>query len=311
MINLSTRRLPGTDNKTERSEEEYFSEEIESWGRIVWRRFKRHKLAMTGLVLACFMGLLAIFAPWIAPYDPEELHLDWVTRGQPLAPNARNFFGTDALGRDYFSRAVYGGRVSLSVGLVSVGISLGIGIPLGALAGYYGGVVDEIISRFIDILLCIPTFFLILTVNAFLKPSVFNIMAVLGIFGWMGVARLVRAQFLSLKEQEFIHAARALGLKDSVIIFKHLLPNALAPVVVSATMGVARAIITESSLSYLGMGVQEPTSSWGSMLRVSQSYLTSAPWLAIFPGLFISVAVLALNFMGDGLRDAIDPRLKQ
>ena len=293
------------------SEDEHFSSRIESWGAIVWNRFKRHKLAMIGLVIALLMTLMAVFAPLLAPFPPEQLHLEWVPRGQPLAPSLRNLFGTDALGRDYFSRAVYGGRVSLSVGLVSVGISLLIGIPLGAIAGYFGGIADEVISRLIDILLCIPTFFLILTVNAFLSPSIFNIMAVLGVFGWMGVARLVRAQFLSLKEQEFIQAARALGLKDRAIIFRHLLPNSLAPVVVAATLGVARAIIYESSLSYLGMGVQEPTSSWGSMLRVSQSYLSSAPWLAIFPGILISLAVLALNFMGDGLRDAIDPRLKQ
>lgn len=292
------------------SEEAFFSSAIESWSKLVWNRFKRHKLAMTGLILAAVMALLAIAAPIIVPFPPEQLHLEWVPGGQPLSPNLRNLFGTDALGRDYLSRAISGGRISLAVGMVSMGISLIIGIPLGAIAGYYGGWVDEVISRFIDILLCIPRFFLILTVNAFLSPSIFNIMAVIGVFGWMGVARLVRAQFLSLKEEDFIQAARALGLKNRIIIVRHLLPNGLAPVVVAATLGVARAIIIESSLSYLGMGVQEPTASWGSMLRVSQSYLISAPWLAIFPGLLISITVLALNFMGDGLRDAIDPKLK-
>jgi len=287
------------------------SAEIESWGRLVWRRFRKHKLAMTGLIVIIVITLSAILAPVIAPYDPKEVRMDRVPGGQPMAPCVEHPMGTDALGRDYLSRAIHGGRVSLSVGLVAVGISVVIGVVVGSIAGFYGGVVDSVICRIIDILMCIPTFFLILIVNAYMKPNILNVMVVIGIFGWMGTARLVRGQFLSLREQEFIEAARALGLSDRRIIFRHLLPNALAPVVVSATMGVAGAILTESSLSYLGMGVQEPTASWGSMLRVAQTYLLSAPWMAIFPGLLISITVLALNFIGDGLRDAVDPRLKR
>ena len=186
-----------------------------------------------------------------------------------------------------------------------------IGIIIGSIAGYYGGRVDNVLCRLIDVLMCIPTFFLILTVNAFLKPNILTVMVVIGLFGWMGIARLVRGQMLSLREQEFIEAARAIGVSDMRIVFRHLLPNALAPAIVAATMGVANAILTESSLSYLGMGVQEPTPSWGSMLRAGQTYFTSAPWLAIFPGILISITVLAFNFVGDGLRDALDPRLNQ
>lgn len=283
---------------------------VVGWGWLVWRRFRRHRLAMIGSVILLVLVLLALLAPWIAPFDPAELHLQDVPDGKPLPPNTTYWFGTDALGRDYFSRALYGGRVSLSVGLVSVGIAMLIGIPLGCIAGYYGGKVDTAISRLIDLMLCIPTFFLILTVNALLTPSIFNIMIILGVFGWMTMARQARAQFLSLKPKEFVQAAAAIGQRDRPIIFGHILPNALAPLVVAATIGVANAILTESTLSYLGLGVQEPASSWGSMLRTAQSYLTSAPWLAIFPGVLISLVVLALNFIGDGLRDALDPRSK-
>lgn len=291
-------------------EEEALFGEAQSWGKLVWKRFKRHKLAMVGLRILLVLVGISIAAPIIAPYDPLAINMDLVQAGKPMAPNLKHPFGTDALGRDYLSRAIYGGRISLSVGIVAVGISLCIGVIVGSLAGYFGGIVDSIICRTIDVLMCIPTFFLILTANVYLKPSVFNIMVVIGIFGWMGCARLVRGQFLSLREREFVEAARALGLKNSRIIFGHLLPNTLAPLVVVATMGIGGAILTESGLSYLGMGVQEPASSWGSMLRSSQPYLTSAPWLAFFPGLLILITVLALNFVGDGLRDAIDPQLK-
>lgn len=285
--------------------------EFESWHKSVWKRFRRHRLALLGLIILAITFLSAVFAPYLATYPPHQINLHLVPDGQPLSPSLSHPFGTDSLGRDYFSRALYGGRISLSVGIVSVSISVFIGVLSGAIAGFYGGLIDTAICRFIDTLLCIPTFFLILTVNAYLGPSIFNIMMVIGIFGWMGVARLVRSQFLSLKEQDFVQAAKALGANDFSIIRRHLLPNSMAPVIVAATMGVAAAIIIESSLSFLGLGVQEPTSSWGSMLRVSQTYLRTAPWLAIFPGLMISLTVLALNFIGDGLRDALDPKLKK
>ncbi|MBP8614550.1 MAG: ABC transporter permease [Firmicutes bacterium] len=299
-----------THPNDELDEDEFFSSNIESWWKVVWKRFRRHKLALFGVFIIAVFAFLAAFAPVIARSDPAELHLEVIENGQPVPPSTEFWFGTDALGRDYFARTIYGGRISLLVGVVSAGISLLIGVPLGCLAGYYGGLVDTIISRLIDILLSIPTFFLILTVNAILKPNIFNVMVILGIFGWMGTARLVRAEILKLKEQDFIQAARSLGLGNARIVFSHLLPNVLGPVIVSATLSVAQAIVTESSLSYMGLGVQEPVPSWGSMLRASQQYIVKAPWLAIIPGAMISLVVLGLNFIGDGLRDAIDPRMK-
>ena len=198
------------------------------------------------------------------------------------------------MGRDWLSRSLYGARISLSVGLVAVGISVTIGSVVGAVAGYYGGVVDTVICRIIDVLMCVPTFFLILTVNAFLKPSIFNVMVIIGIFGWMGTARLVRGQILSIREQEFVEASVALGLSDWSIITKDVLPNVFAQLIVTATTGIAGAIMTESALSYLGMGVQEPFPSWGAMLKSAQDHLLTAPWLAIFPGILISITVCLL-----------------
>lgn len=289
-------------------EETFFESKIESFWMRVWNRFRNHKLAMIGFITLSIIVLCAIFAPVISPFPYDELHLDEIERGKPLAPNAKYWFGTDNLGRDYLTRIIYGGRTSLIVAFGAVGISLLIGIPLGCLAGYYGGIIDHIVSRIIEILSCIPTFFLILTVNAMLKPSIFNVMICLGVLGWMGMTRQIRAQFFSLKEQDFVQSAISLGLKDRIIIFRHLLPNALMPVVVNATIVVASNIMTESVLSYLGMGVQEPVPSWGAMLKVSQSYITDAPWMAILPGAFIAIVAISLNFMGDGLRDALDPK---
>ncbi|CCQ94935.1 Oligopeptide transport system permease protein AppC [[Clostridium] ultunense Esp] len=301
------------ENKTnimalEMDEDSFFSSEVESFWMRVWRRFRNHKLAMFGTLIIVFIISCSILAPVISPFPYDELHLEDIKYGKPLAPNSKYWFGTDNLGRDYLTRCIYGGRVSLIVAFGAVVISLCIGVPLGCLAGYYGGVVDMIICRIIEILTCIPTFFLILTVNAMFKPSIFNVMICLGVLGWMGIARQIRAQFLSLRNQDFVQSAIALGIKDSEVIFRHLLPNALMPVVVNATMRVASNIMMESALSYLGLGVQEPTPSWGAMLKVSQSYIKDAPWMALFPGILISVIALALNFAGDGLRDALDPR---
>jgi peptide/nickel transport system permease protein len=310
MMNTQLNGAAAVDDRLVVDEEGSFGK-IESFWSTVWKRFRRHRLAMVGLSILTVLILVAIFAPLIAPYDPTEINLDLVAGGKPLGPSLRHPFGTDALGRDYLSRAIYGARISLSVGLVAVGISVTIGAVLGTIAGYYGGVIDNVICRVIDVLLCIPTFFLILTVNAFLKPNIFNVMVIIGIFGWMGTARQVRAQILSIREHEYIEAARALGLPDKRIILKHTLPNVVAYLIVTATMGIASAIMTESSLSYLGMGVQEPFPSWGAMLKSAQDYMLVTPWMAIFPGLLISLTVLSINFVGDGLRDAIDPRLKQ
>lgn len=239
------------------------------------------------------------------PYSPTEYNLLENLEG----PSRRHWFGTDDRGRDVLSRMIHGSRISLSVGFVAVGIALLIGIVLGALAGYFGGWIDHTISRLIEILLTIPTFFLIITIIAFLPPSIYNIMVVIGVTGWTGVARFVRAEFLKLKRLDFVMASRALGASHGRIIFLHMLPNAMAPVLVSAVFGIAGAILTESSLSFLGFGVPPPTPSWGDILSQSRDYIEFAWWLTTFPGLAIFLSITAYNLVGEGLRDAMDPRL--
>jgi peptide/nickel transport system permease protein len=295
--------------------------------RLFWQRFKRNKLAVAGGVMVALLFCVAIFASLIAPYDPNE-----IDRHQILEPpSSRHLLGTDDLGRDVFSRVIYGSRISLAVGFVAVGIATFIGVVLGALAGYYGGWMDRIIMRFIDIMLSIPTFFLILAVIAFIDPNIWrellpawiarpleliimdlnilNIMIVIGLTSWMGVARLVRAEFLSLKEREFVLAARALGASNMRIIFRHIMINSMAPVFVYAVLGVASAILVESALSFLGLGVQPPTPSWGNILTLGKDNMEIAWWLSVFPGLAILITVLSYNLLGEGLRDALDPRL--
>lgn len=249
---------------------------------------------------------IAVLAPFIAPYNPDAINVKHVLEPPSLA----HPFGTDDLGRDILSRVIYGSRISLAVGFVAVGIATLIGIILGALSGYYGGWIDTIVMRFVDIMLAIPTFFLILAVIAMLEPSIWNIMIVIGVTSWMGVSRLVRAEFLSLKEREFVLAARALGASDFRIIFKHILPNAMSPVLISAVLGIAGAVLVESALSFLGIGVQPPTASWGNILTIGKDNIEIAWWISVFPGLAIFVTVLAYNLLGEGVRDSIDPRLK-
>jgi peptide/nickel transport system permease protein len=278
----------------------------ETLSRLFWKRFRKNKLALLGAVIVLFLFVVAVFAPWIAPYDPGHIQIKKVLE----EPSARHPFGTDPLGRDVFSRMVWGSRISLMVGFVAVGIATALGIFLGALAGYYGRWVDNLIMRFVDIMLCFPTFFLILAVIAFLEPSIWNIMIVIGVTGWMSVARLVRAEFLSQKERDYAVAERALGAKNFRIIFRHILPNALAPVLVSATLGVAGAILTESALSFLGIGVQPPTPSWGNILTAGKDNIDIAWWLSLYPGMAILITVLGYNLLGEGIRDSIDPRLK-
>lgn len=224
-----------------------------------------------------------------------------------------NIMGRDELGRDVFSRVLYAGRVSLSVGFVAVSIYVTIGTIWGGIAGYYGKWVDNVMMRIVDAIMSIPTFILLITVMAVFRPSVYNVMIVIGVTGWTGIARYVRAEFLSLKKRDFVEAARCIGAKNSRIIFRHILPNAVAPIIVAATMGIAGAILSESGLSYFGLGVMPPTPSWGNMLTNAQelSTMLNAPWKAFYPGLFIFITVLSFNFVGDGLRDALDPRLKQ
>jgi peptide/nickel transport system permease protein len=271
-----------------------------------WGRFRRNRMAITGLALVLGMFAVSIFAPWLAPYDPDHIDLQQVL----MPPTGNHLLGTDTLGRDVLSRVIYGSRVSLKVGFVAVGLATVIGLLIGALAGYYGGWVDWSLMRLVDLMLCFPAFFLILAVIAVLEPSIWNIMAVIGLTSWMGVARLVRAEFLSLREREFVAAARALGATDSRLIFRHLLPNALAPVMVSATLGVAGAILTESALSFLGLGVQPPTPSWGNILTAGKDNIEIAWWLSVFPGLAILITVMSYNLLGEGIREAIDPRLQ-
>ncbi len=261
-------------------------------------------LAFAGFVIIVAVLTLALLAPLIAPYDPNEINVKSIL----LAPSAAHWMGTDGLGRDVLSRMLHGGRVSLLVGLVAVGISTAIGIVLGALAGYYRGWVDTTIMRLVDIMLSIPSFFLILAVIAFLTPSIINIMIVIGLTSWMGVTRLVRAEFLSLGEREFVLASRTLGAKDFRMIFTHLLPNSLTPIIVSSVLGVASAVLLESGLSFLGLGVQPPQASWGNILTDGKEYIQFAWWLSLFPGLAILVTVLGYNLLGEGLRDALDPR---
>ncbi|MEF2145510.1 MAG: ABC transporter permease [Desulfovibrionaceae bacterium] len=267
----------------------------------------RHGLFLAGLLIVGSISLAALLAPWIAPYNPTAIDVDAIL----LPPSPEHWLGTDALGRDLLSRMLYGGRVSLWVGFVAVGLATAIGLVLGLAAGYFGKLTDEIIMRGVDVMLCFPSFFLILAVIAFLQPSLTNIMIVIGLTSWMGVARLVRAETLTLRERDFVLAARVAGAGSMRIIFLHILPNALAPVLVSATLGVAGAILVESSLSFLGLGVQPPDPSWGNMLTEGKEVLGIASWLSVFPGLAILVTVLGYNLLGEGLRDILDPRLKQ
>ena len=272
---------------------------------LFWQRFKKNRLAVAGGILVCALFLIALFASFLAPYSPQEIDREHILE----PPSLKHLMGTDDLGRDVLSRMIYGSRISLTVGFVAVGVASFIGIILGALAGYHGGWPERIIMRFIDIMLVFPTLLLILTVIAFIGPSIWNIMIVIGLTSWMGVARLVRAEFLSLKERDFVLAARALGAGDIRIMFSHIMINSLSPVFISAIFGVALAILVESSLSFLGFGVQPPTPSWGNILTLGKDNMEIAWWLSIYPGLAILVTVLGYNLLGEGLRDALDPRL--
>jgi len=273
--------------------------------RIIGKRFSRNRLSVIGAVTVLLLITISLLAPFIAPYDPTAIDV----RHTLSPPSKTHLLGTDELGRDLLSRIIWGSRVSLKVGFVAVGIAIVIGIVIGAIAGFYGGKVDAILMRFVDIMLAFPTFFLILAVIAILEPNIFTIMAVIGITSWMEVARLVRAEFLSLKERDFVGAARAVGVSDTRLIFRHILPNALSPVFVAATFGVAGAILIESGLSFLGLGVQPPDPSWGNILTAGKDNIEIAWWLSVYPGLAILITVLSYNLVGEGLRDALDPRL--
>jgi peptide/nickel transport system permease protein len=271
------------------------------------RRFCKNRMAVAGSVIVIVLFAVSLLAPWLAPHDPNAIDLKNVL----APPSGGHPFGTDPLGRDVLSRMIWGAGISLKVGFVATGIAILIGTILGALSGYYGRWVDAVIMRFVDIMLCFPAFFLILAVIAILEPSIWNIMIVIGLTGWMGVTRLVRADFISLKERDFVQAARAIGAGDLRIIFLHILPNAMASVLVTATLGVAGAILTESALSFLGIGVQPPTPSWGNILTAGKDNIDIAWWLSFYPGLAILITVLGYNLLGEGIRDALDPRLRR
>jgi peptide/nickel transport system permease protein len=271
---------------------------------VIWRRFRRSNVAMAALAYVVIVAGIAAFAPLLAPHPPNDVDLP--NRLQP--PSGKHLFGTDDVGRDVFSRMIHGSRVSLAVGLSATALALVVGSTLGAIAGYYGSIADWIVSRLIEIVLCFPFLFLVLAIVAFFKPSFYTVMIALALTSWTTEARFVRAEFLRIRELEYAQAARASGARDPRIIFRHLLPNALAPVIVSASFGVAFAILTESALSFLGFGVAPPTPSWGSILAVAQESIEFAWWLALYPGLAIFLTVAAFNLIGDRLRDVLDPR---
>ncbi len=280
----------------------------ESYARMVLRRFMHHRLAVVGAVVVAVLCFVAAFAGVIAPHSPTDLD----TSRRFIAPfqSWSHVFGTDELGRDTFSRLLFGGQVSLAVGLVAMVTTVVTGTLIGIVSGYRGGLIDTLLMRFVDTMLCFPQVFLLLVVAAFITPSLLSISLIIGLTSWMEVARIVRAEIMRLKAQDFIQAAQALGATGSRIMLRELAPNIMAPVLVAATLKVATAVLMESYISFLGYGVQPPLASWGNMLTNAQGYFDTVPWLAILPGVMITLTVMSFNFLGDGLRDALDPRLK-
>ena len=273
--------------------------------RMALERFRAHRPAMAGALVLALLAILCAAAPLVSPYDPDKTALLSLYE----SPSLTHPFGTDDLGRDLATRILYGGRVSLAIGLLAVTVAITVGTLIGVTAGYYGKWVDGVLMRFVDMMYSFPRLFLLILFGVFFKGmTVPVIVLVLGLLSWMTTSRLVRASFLSLKQREFVEAARCVGARDRRIIFRHILPNSVAPIIVAGTLGVGAAIIAESTLSFLGLGIQPPTPSWGNMLNHATTDMGKAPWIAIFPGLFIFLAVVSINFIGDGLRDALDPR---
>lgn len=274
----------------------------------VYQRFLHHRLAVASAIFLLLLLLLSFpLAPVLTPADPDRIDLKAIGK----APSLAHPLGTDMTGRDLWSRLVYGGRVSLAVGVVAVSIYVTLGVLLGSLAGYYGGRVDGWIMRFTEVVMAFPTLIILITIVAIVGPGLFNSMIAIGLIGWTGIARLVRGQILSIREMDFVTAARAVGAPQGRILVQHVLPNVIAPIVVAATFGIAGAILTEAGLSFLGLGIKPPTPSWGNMINEAQqlTIIESKPWIWLGPGLMITLAVLAINFIGDGLRDALDPRM--
>jgi len=291
------------ENESKKEREIYETQAI-----FVLKRFLRHRLAVAGGIVVILLLILAIFAHVLAPRDP--LLLDTSKRFIPPFMEREFILGTDEMGRDILSRLLHGGRISLIVGIAAMIATVFTGSIIGLVSGYYGGRIDNILMRFTDTMLCFPQVFLLLVLAAFITPTVVTIALIIGLTSWMEVARIIRSQILYLKEQDFVQAASALGASDGRIMFKELLPNSMAPVLVSATLNVANAVLMESYISFLGYGIQPPLASWGNMLTNAQAYFDLSPWLAIIPGLMITLTVMSFNFLGDGLRDALDPRLR-
>jgi len=256
------------------------------------------------VIVIVFLVILVLLGPLLSPYDPQHTNLD--VRYEP--PSPAHVMGTDSLGRDLLTRVMFGGRVSLTIGVLAMTVAITLGVLVGGVAGFYGGAADAVLMRFVDMMLSFPRLFLLILFSVFFGGHFLTVVLLLGALSWMGVSRLIRASFLSLKERQYVEAARALGVPGRRIVVRHLLPNALAPIIVAATLGIATAIIAESTLSFLGLGIQPPTPSWGNMLKDAQTDIAIAPWTAVFPGLAIFVTVVAINFIGDGLRDALDPQ---
>jgi peptide/nickel transport system permease protein len=281
---------------------------VESPWRIGTRRFLRHRLAVAGLIVSILLILSAIFAPVLAPRDPLQISIL-----DKFAPPMTDGFvlGGDELGRDLVSRLLYAGRISLLVGFAAMAVTVVAGTAVGLVSGFYGGRVDAFLMRFTEALLTFPTVFLLLILAAFVGASLLSITLIIGLTSWMELARILRNQTLALREQEFVQAGRALGASNAWLIGRHLLPNSLGPIMVAATLNIANAVLAESYISYLGYGIQPPEASWGNMLNNAQSYFSDAPWIALFPGVLITLTVASFNFLGDGLRDAVDPRTKR
>jgi len=275
---------------------------------IAARQFRRNRLAMVGLIVMLLLYVVTLLTPLIAPYDPTAQGDIVLTRYQ--SPSFANPMGTDKFGRDIFSRVLYGARISLTIGFIAVGLGVVVGGAVGSIAGYFGKWTDTVLMRFTDMMLSFPRLILLIVIIALFEPSIWLVVVVLGLTGWMSVARIVRGEVLSLREREFIQAAKVLGMSDRRIIMRHIIPNTLAPVIVYATLGIGNTILVEASLSFLGLGVQPPTPSWGNMINDGRDSLLTAWWISTFPGLAIVLTVTAFNLLGDGLRDALDPRLR-
>jgi peptide/nickel transport system permease protein len=281
---------------------------VESPTRLAIRRFLRHRLATAGLIISVLLILSAVFAPVLAPRDPLKISI--LDKFAP--PMTKGFIlGADEVGRDLVSRLLYAGRISLLVGFAAMAVTVIVGTIVGLVAGFYGGRVDSVLMRFADALLSFPTVFLLLVLAAFVGASILSITLIIGLTSWMELSRILRNQALTLREQDFVQAGRALGASNRWLITRHMLPNTLGPIMVAATLNIANAVLAESYISYLGYGIQPPEASWGNMLNNAQSYFGTAPWIALFPGVLITLTVASFNFVGDGLRDALDPRAKR